>query len=162
VAAICRRLDGLPLAIELAAARIRLLPPKALLARLERRLPTLTDGPRDLPERQRTLRGALAWSYDLLSATEQALLRRLSIFVGGATLEAVEAVCCLDGEEDVLEWLAALVDHSLLRQEASVSACWRPSVNMPWSSWRQAASWRSCGTATPTISGHWWKRRSPR
>jgi predicted ATPase/transcriptional regulator with XRE-family HTH domain/uncharacterized protein HemY len=119
VGAICRRLDGLPLAIELAAARIRLLPPRALLARLERRLPTLTGGPRDLPERQRTLCAALAWSYDLLSRAEQALLRRLSVFAGGATLEAVETVCRLDSaqEADALEWLAALVDHSLLRQE---------------------------------------------
>jgi tetratricopeptide (TPR) repeat protein len=119
VAAICRRLDGLPLAIELAAARIRLLPPRALLARLERRLPLLVGGARDLPERQRTLRAALAWSYDLLSAAEQVLLRRLSVFAGGATLDAVETVCLLDGtlETDGLEWLAALVDHSLLRQE---------------------------------------------
>jgi tetratricopeptide (TPR) repeat protein len=107
----------LPLAIELAAARVGLLPPRALLARLERRLPTLVGGARDLPERQRTLRGALAWSYDLLSAAEQALLRRLSVFAGGAALEAVEAVCLLEGEDDAMEWLAALVDHSLLRRE---------------------------------------------
>jgi tetratricopeptide (TPR) repeat protein len=77
------------------------------------------DGPRDLPERQRTLRDTLAWSYDLLSLAEQALLRRLSVFVGGASLEAVEAVCSLEGEDDALEWLAALVDHSLLQQEES-------------------------------------------
>jgi predicted ATPase len=130
VAAICRRLDGLPLAIELAAARIRLLPPKALLARLERRLPTLTEGPRDLPERQRTLRDTLAWSYDLLSMAEQALLRRLSVFAGGASLEAVEAVCGASTAlgADALEWLAALVDHSLLQQEESATG--EPHVGM--------------------------------
>jgi predicted ATPase len=115
VTAICRQLDGLPLALELAAARIRLLPPQALLARLDRRLSTLVDGARDLPERQRTLRATLAWSYDLLSPTDQGIFRRFSVFAGGATLDATEAVCRLDDSTDVLESLAALVDHSLLR-----------------------------------------------
>ena len=117
VAAICRRLDGLPLAIELAAARVKVLPPAALLARLEQRLPLLTGGGRDLPARQQTMRDTIAWSYDLLPAAEQALFRRLAVFVGGFTLEAAEAVAGAAGI-DVLEGIASLIDSSLLRQEA--------------------------------------------
>ena len=92
IAEICVCLDGLPLAIELAAARIKLLPPQALLARLSQRLAMLTSGPRDAPARQQTLRNTIAWSYNLLEAQEQRLFRRLSVFVGGCTLEAIEAV----------------------------------------------------------------------
>ncbi len=114
---ICTRLDGLPLAIELAAARVKLLSPAALLARLERRLPLLTDGPRDLPTRQRTMRDAITWSYDLLAPGEQRLLQRLAVFVGGWTLEATEAVAA-SSDGDVVENLAALVDQSLVRQIA--------------------------------------------
>ena len=113
---ICRRLDGLPLAVELAAARVSVLPPAALLARLARRLPVLTGGAQDLPDRQRTLRDAIAWSYDLLSPQERALFRRLAVFPGGCTLEAAEAVCVApaDAGLDVLEGLTRLVDHSLV------------------------------------------------
>jgi predicted ATPase/class 3 adenylate cyclase/DNA-binding CsgD family transcriptional regulator len=117
VAAICARLDGLPLAMELAAARIKLFPPPALLSRLEHRLRVLTGGPLDLPARQQTLRDAIGWSYDLLSEPERAVFRRLAVFVGGCTLEAAEAIC--GGEGDVLDHLASLVDQSLIRVEAT-------------------------------------------
>jgi predicted ATPase/Tfp pilus assembly protein PilF len=119
VAEICWRLDGLPLAIELAAARSKLLAPQALLARLSRRLPTLTGGARDLPARQQTLRGTIDWSYNLLSSDEQALFARFSVFVGGCTLQAAEAVCVAGSTLglDILDDLASLLDKSLLRQE---------------------------------------------
>jgi predicted ATPase/class 3 adenylate cyclase len=120
VADICRRLDGLPLAIELAAARIRLLPPEAMLRRLDRRLPLLTGGARDLPARQQTLRDTIAWSYEHLDDAERRVFRRLAVFVGGFSLEAAEAVCADDGEPeaDVLEGVESLVAKSLLRQTA--------------------------------------------
>jgi predicted ATPase/transcriptional regulator with XRE-family HTH domain len=117
IAEICTRLDGLPLALELAAARVRILSPQALLARLNQQLPLLTGGARDLPARQRTLRNTIAWSYDLLSASEQALFRRLGVFAGGCTLAAVEAVCGERTGVDVLNGLGSLVDQSLLRNE---------------------------------------------
>ena len=118
VAEICVRLDGLPLAIELAATRTRMLSPQALLARLERRLPMLTGGARDLPARQQTLRSAISWSYDLLDESERALFRRLAIFVGGFTLEAAGAVCGSEGMVgvDVLDGVASLVAKSLVRE----------------------------------------------
>jgi predicted ATPase/class 3 adenylate cyclase/Tfp pilus assembly protein PilF len=118
VAEICARLDGLPLAIELAARRIKLFAPEALLAQLSNRLALLTGGARDLPERQQTLRKTIDWSYALLSPDEQLLFRRLAVFMGGWTLAAAEAVCNVDGNLglDVLDDLATLVDHSLLRK----------------------------------------------
>jgi predicted ATPase len=117
VAEICRRLDGLPLAIELAAAYSKVLAPPALLAHVERRRLLLTGGTRDAPARQQTLRETIAWSYDLLEAAEQALFGRLAVFVGGCTLEAAEAVCSADGALpiDAQRGLAELVDKSLLR-----------------------------------------------
>jgi predicted ATPase/class 3 adenylate cyclase len=117
VAEICRRLDQLPLAIELAAARIKLLPEAALLERLDQKLKVLTGGARDLDERQRTLRAAIDWSYELLSEEEQILFRRLAVFTGGRTLETIEAICSPEGELDVFEGIASLIDKSLLRQE---------------------------------------------
>jgi len=123
VAEVCRRLDGMPLAIELAAARAGLLQPAALLQRLERRLPLLTRGAADLPERQQTLRHTLAWSLSLLGPAEQALFRRLAVFAGGCTLDAVEAVCQPDPElpEDLLEQLGALVDGSLVHKSVDTN-----------------------------------------
>jgi tetratricopeptide (TPR) repeat protein len=121
VAEICARLDGLPLAIELAAARVKLLPPQQLLKRLERRLPLLTGGAQDLLERQQTMRATLAWSEDLLSPADRVLFRRLAVFVGSCTLEAAEAVCAAPEEADplgmdVLDGLGRLVDQSLVQQ----------------------------------------------
>ncbi|MBB5378036.1 non-specific serine/threonine protein kinase [Deinococcus metalli] len=113
---IVRRLDGLPLAIELAAARIRLLPPTTLLARLDNRLALLQGGARDLPSRQQTLRAAIDWSFDLLALPEQRLFARLGVFVGGWSLEAAEAVCNVDGDTDVLEGLASLHEKSLVQR----------------------------------------------
>jgi predicted ATPase len=124
VAEVCRRLDGLPLAIELAAARVRLLPPQALAARLGERFSLLTGGARDLPERQRTLRNTLDWSFGLLSADEQAMLARLGVFAGSFGLPAAEAVCGHGGDAldpgpagPVIDTLGSLVDSSLLRAE---------------------------------------------
>src|SRR5215217_2800051 len=122
VAEICRRLDGLPLAIELAAARVKALPPVALLGRLEPRLPLLTGGPRDLPLRQQTMRDTIAWSHDLLDLAEQALFCNLSVFVGGFTLDAAEFLAGgQDGRSSapllpsVLDGITSLVEQSLLR-----------------------------------------------
>jgi predicted ATPase/serine/threonine protein kinase len=118
IAAICARLDGLPLAIELAASRSKLLSPTAIMTRLESSLNLLSGGARDLPVRQQTLRGTVDWSYSLLSPAEQKLFRRLSVFVGGCTLEAVEAVCDTKADLglDVLDGMASMVDKSLAQQ----------------------------------------------
>ena len=115
VAEICRRLDGLPLALELAAARVRVLSPGAMLARLEQGLALLSGGAIDLPPRQRTLRATLDWSYDLLDGAEQRLLRRLAVFSGSFELRAAQVVCSSEGEPDALDGISSLVDKSLVR-----------------------------------------------
>jgi predicted ATPase/class 3 adenylate cyclase len=123
VAEICQRLDGLPLAIELAAARIRLLEPRALLDRLSSRLGLLTTGSRDAPARHQTLRAAIAWSYELLTSSEQRLFEGLAVFVGGCTLEAAEAVANANGQfgSSLLDCMGALVDKSLLQRLEGIS-----------------------------------------
>jgi non-specific serine/threonine protein kinase len=142
VADLCRRLDGLPLAIELAAAGVGVLPPAAVLARLERRLPLLSGGARDLPARQRTMRDAIAWSYDLLSEEEQVLFQCLTVFAGGCDLHGAEAVCGADAAAravpafgrdaiNVIEGIASLVDKNLLwRFEADAAAGTGPRFMM--------------------------------
>jgi predicted ATPase/DNA-binding SARP family transcriptional activator len=116
IAQICRLVDGLPLALELAAARVRFLSPRELLGRLTRRLDVLTEGPRDAPARQRALRSTIDWSHDLLSQEEQQLFRRLAVFAGGASLDAVEHVC-----GGSLAVLSVLVDQSLVRRSTAAS-----------------------------------------
>ncbi len=132
VAEICHRLDGIPLAIELAAARVKLLPPQALLTRLSHRLKVLTGGPQDVPTRQQTLRNTIDWSYSLLNPTEQALFSRLAVFVGGFTLETAEVICSSNNlpaigfssdtaepEWDMLEGVTSLLNNSLLVQQGN-------------------------------------------
>jgi predicted ATPase/DNA-binding winged helix-turn-helix (wHTH) protein len=118
IAKICSRVDGLPLAIELAAARIKMLPPSAVLTRLESRLNLLTAGPRDVPERHQTIRKTIDWSYDLLNGSEQKLLRRMGVFAGGCTLEAAEAVCDTgkDLGAEIFNVMSSLLDKSLVQQ----------------------------------------------
>jgi predicted ATPase len=120
VVEICHRLDGLPLAIELAAASVKVLPPQSLLKRLEQRLPLLAGGARTLPARQQTMRNTIAWSHDFLMPEEQTLFRRLAVFPGGCTIDAAEAVASGEGSLDVFAGLTALVDKSLLRQDEGV------------------------------------------
>jgi predicted ATPase/class 3 adenylate cyclase len=121
VAAICRRLDGLPLALELAAARVKALTPPAILTRLDRRLQLLTSGARDLPGRQQTLRDTIGWSHDLLAPPQQALFRRLAVFAGGWTLDAAEPVCNTGSVIDTLDGLTTLVEHNLVVQEGGLN-----------------------------------------
>jgi predicted ATPase/DNA-binding SARP family transcriptional activator len=127
---ICRQLDGLPLAIELAAARSKLLPPQALLRRLEHPLKLLTGGARDLPERQRTLRNTIAWSYDLLDTDDQRMFRRLAVFSGGWTLESAEAIAGMTDDEHayVLDSLGTLIDNALIQQREQPDG--QPRFNM--------------------------------
>ncbi|HMJ00397.1 MAG TPA: tetratricopeptide repeat protein [Gaiellaceae bacterium] len=117
VVAVCRRLDGLPLALELAAARLRLLSPEALLDRLDHALQVLTSGPRDIPERQQTLRATIDWSHSLLAEPEQRLFRRMAVFAGGCTVADVEAVCADPGEA-ILDELESLVDKALVQTDS--------------------------------------------
>ena len=117
VAEICRRLDGIPLAIELAASRAKVVGPEELLRRLDRRLSFLTGGPRDLPVRQQTLRSTIAWSHDLLDDSERRLFARLGVFAAGFSLEAAETVCADDAAPAVLDGIASLLDKSLVRTE---------------------------------------------
>jgi predicted ATPase len=117
IAEICRQLDGIPLAIELAASQTEVVGPEELLRRLDRRLSFLTGGPRDLPERQQTLRSTIAWSHDLLDDFGRRLFARLGVFAAGFSLEAAETVCAGDAVPAVLDGIASLVDKSLLRTE---------------------------------------------
>ena len=173
VVAICRRLDGLPLAIELAASRVRLLPPKAILARLDSRLTLLTGGGRDRPERQQTLRGAIAWSHDLLDGSQQTLFRRLGVFAGGWTFEAAEAVVGF-GDRSTATGLRRPrrtqrfqsdpppgVDRMEMRRPTLASSCCRPSMSLPPSSWSPVAS--SSRRRRTTRRGSWtWPSRPNR
>ena len=153
VAEICRRPDGLPLAIELAAARARVLSPTALLARLEERLPVLTGGARDLPARQRTLRDTIAWSYELLDESEQQLFSRLAVFPASFTLEAAEAICEAD-----LDTLTSLVEKSLLRQ--GEGRFWMLETIREFAAERLAGGGELDETAAATWSSSWrWQRR---
>jgi predicted ATPase len=156
VVEICHKLDGLPLAIELAAARVKVFPPAALRDRLEHALPLLTGGGRDLPEHQQTMQTTIGWSYDLLSPAEQRFFRHLAVFIGGFTLEAFEAVCApLDGPDlSALDALASLVDKSLVRAvETSDGArgisCWKRSGSSLQSNSPAAARRRKRAGATP-------------
>jgi predicted ATPase len=148
---ICRRLDGLPLAIELAAARICLLPPAAMLARMEHRLPLLTGGPRDAPTRLRTMRDAIAWSHELIAPAEQTLFRRLGVFVGGFTVEAAEAVA--DDGGDVFEGIASLVANNLLRQDAGADGGPDPDASWALPRFRMLETVREFALEQLAVSG---------
>ncbi|MFL5735103.1 MAG: tetratricopeptide repeat protein [Chloroflexia bacterium] len=138
ISEICRQLDGLPLAIELAGARSKVLTPQAILARLSNRLKLLTHGPHDLPARQQTLKGAIDWSYDLLGTEDRVLFRRMSAFVGPTTLDSVEGVCLLPGEPadefDALDGVDSLLGKSLLKRagEAGAEGEGEPRIMMLW------------------------------
>ncbi len=166
VAAICSRVDGLPLAIELAAARVKMLPPSAMLARLESRLQLLTAGPRDVPERQQTLRKTIDWSYDLLSGSEQKLLRRLGVFLGGCTLEAAEAVCSSrDDLAEIFNVMSSLVDKNLVQQTDQGNdeprlGCSRLFGSIAWSASAPAMRSRQRGALMRPIAWCWRRKET--
>ena len=147
------RLDGLPLAIELAAARVRLLPPQRCCRAWTDRLELLTGGARDRPERQQTLRGAIAWSHDLLRPPEHVLFARLAVFAGGWTLGEAEAVANSDGDLDVFDGLAKLVDHTPVRlrktRMSRAFRCWSRSASSPVSNLQRVGGEAEL-TARPT------------
>ena len=169
VAQICRRLDGLPLAIELAASLVKLLSPEAILRRLDERFELLTGGARDVPERHRTLRSAIDWSYEQLEQDEQRLFVRLGVFVGGSTFESIAAVC--DDPEavrpgELFELLGALVDKSLVLQRPGPDGEPRfatlESVRLyALEQSRERVSWTSSAIGTPDISSVSSRRPSP-
>jgi len=147
IAEICLRLDGLPLAIELAAARVKLLSPQAMLPRMEHRLKLLTGGAADLPARQQTMRSTIGWSYDLLDQCEREVFARLSVFMNGCSLEAIDAICDASSiaEIDLFDTLGSLVDKSLIQQRElrngePRSRCWGRSMNTQTRSWWPVAS----------------------
>ena len=158
VAQVCRRLDGVPLAIELAAARVAAMNPGELARRLDRRFRLLAGGERGAIERHQTLRATIDWSYDLLSRAEQRLLDRLWVFAGGCTLDAAEAVCAGDpiDADDVFELVADLVARSLVvaddRASTPVTGCWRPSANTARNASPSAA--KPTGSGRPRRSLH--------
>ena len=167
VAEICRRLEGLPLALELAAARVKLLPPPALLARLDRRLPLLSGGPRDLPARQATMRDAIAWSHDLLTPDEQILFRRLAVFVGGFTLEG-GGVGCGSSRSSSPHCSTTACSSSaegttapIRTRQGPVSSCWKPSASTRRSGWRRAAKNRRYDRLMPDSVSPWPSRAEP-
>ena len=165
VAAICQGLEGLPLAIELAAARIKILPPQAMLAKLGNKLSFLTGGGRDLPARQQTLRNTLDWSHSLLSAREKALFARLGYFAGSFSLEAAESICNQDGKLDVLGGVEILLNNSLLRQQEDPNGGARFRMlgtvrGMPRRNWRSGPSWKPCNAFMGSITSPKWLVKS--
>ena len=169
LAQVCARLDGIPLAIELAAARVNVLRVEQIAARLDDRFRLLTGGSRTAVPRQQTLRALIDWSYDLLTESERLLLQRLAVFAGGWTLEAAEAVCAGGSlnQDDVLDVLTQLVNKSLVVAEREqeykrpATGCWKPFASMRWSGWRRAARRTRCGGGTPSTTWRWRRRRQP-
>jgi predicted ATPase len=149
VASICTRVDGLPLAIELMAARMRLMSPDTLLARMNAQFVLSTDGLRAVPARQKTLDNAIEWSYNLLATEEQKLLARLSIFAGGFDLEAVEAVCAGQDAGEALELLAQLVNKSLVatRHEPGQGVRYYLLETIRQYAWAKLEQWGEAGAA---------------